>query len=246
MSTAHRQIGAFILIVLSLIGCTKAPNEPGSPTDVEPSQTLELSSYEFPDLIDPDQRYLFYLHGKIIEDQGLPAVSSVFGEYEFEAILEKLSGYGFVVISERRPQDTDGVNYARKVADQAATLIAAGVPAKNITILGASKGGAIALFASHFLEFEELNYVLMAICHPDYVADLIQDQIFLHGNVLSIYDSSDDYAGSCQDLFSFSNGKGIARYEEIELNIGIGHGILYQPLEAWIQPVIQWANPTSE
>jgi hypothetical protein len=189
---------------------------------------------------------LFYLHGKIIEDQGIPAVSPAYGEYEYKAILDKLGGYGFVVISEQRPKGTDGVEYARKVAEQVTTLLNAGVPAASITIVGASKGAGIAIFAAHFLENQEINVVIMAICHPDVVKAWKQDQIFLFGNVLSIYDSSDEFAGSCQELFSFSEGKGIARYDEIVLNVGTGHGILYKPLDEWILPIVQWANNNAD
>lgn len=56
--------------------------------------------YVFPVAIDPTQRYMFYLHGRIIEDQGIPAVSSEYGTYEYEAILEKLASHGFTMISE--------------------------------------------------------------------------------------------------------------------------------------------------
>ena len=41
--------------------------------------SLFLSQYFFPTSIDPAKRYLFYLHGKIIEDQGIPAVSPDYG-----------------------------------------------------------------------------------------------------------------------------------------------------------------------
>lgn len=34
-------------------------------------------------------------------------------------------------------------------------------------------------------------------------------------------------------------------YVEI-LNIGTGHGVLYQPLDEWILPVVQWANENAE
>jgi len=205
------------------------------------SPTHDLTAYAFPDSIDPAKQYLFYLHGKIIEDQGIPAISPDYGEYEYEAILEKLSGYGLIVISEQRPKNTDGVAYARKVTEQVKALLNAGVPAKNITVAGASKGAGITVYVSHFLENEEINFVIMAICHPDNVAEFKRDQIFLFGNVLSIYDSADELAGSCQELFSFSEGKGIARYDEVVLNVGTGHGILYQPLDEWMTPLIQWA-----
>lgn len=259
----YREFVAFVLIASSLIGCTSAPigtistsipthDEPTpispttSPTpDIAiPQSSLisKLTDYEFPDSIDPAKRYLFYLHGRIIEDQGIPAISPDHGEYEYEAILEELSRYGFLVISEQRPKNTGGVEYARKITEEIIILLDAGVPAKNITVVGASKGAGIAVFVSHFLENDEANYVIMAICHPDNVEGFKQDQIFLFGNVLSIYDSADELAGSCQELYSFSEGKGISRYDEVVLNIGSGHGILYKPLDEWILPTVQWAN----
>ena len=185
---------------------------------------------------------MFYLHGKIIEDQGIPAISPDFGEYEYAAILEKLSGYGFVVISEPRPKYTDGVEYARKITTQVTSLLNAGVPAKNITIVGASKGAGIAISVSNLLENIGINFVIMAICDPATVEEFRQNQIILYGNVLSIYDSSDELAGSCQELFSSSEGKGISNHSEIILHIGTGHGILFQPLDEWIMPAVQWAR----
>lgn len=266
----YRQIVVCILIVGAIIGCTPPPTEtvvnsttvseevtPTSLADplpnvsanleaTQPSPTPTLTGYNFPDSIDPEKRYLFYLHGKIIEDQGIPAISPQYGEYEYEAILEKLAHYGFVVIGEQRLKDTDSVEYARKIADQVNKLLDAGVPASNITVVGASKGAGITVFVSNLLVNSEVNYVLLAICHPDVVEDLIQRRIYLHGNVLSIYDAVDEYAGSCQELFSFSEGKGISRYDEVVLEIGDGHGILYKPLDEWIWPAIQWAEEQGE
>src|SRR3990172_4711324 len=140
----------------------------------------DLSDYAFPNSIDTTKRYIFYLHGKIIEDQGIPAISPEYGEYEYGAILRKLSQHGFVLISEQRPKNTDGVAYARKVTEQVASLVNAGVPAKNITVVGASKGAGIAVYVSHSLGNEEMNFVIMAICHPDQVAAFKQEQIFLY------------------------------------------------------------------
>jgi hypothetical protein len=125
--------------------------------------------------------------------------------------LRELSGAGFVVISEQRSKNVFGVAAARGIALQVKTLLDAGVPAAKITIACASKGAVITIFVSHFLENEELNYVLLAICHPDLIKGLIQDEIFLSGNVFSVYDSVDEYAGSCQDLSVYSEGKGIGR-----------------------------------
>ena len=209
----------------------------------QPSPTIfDLSNYAFPGSIDPTKGYLFYLHGKIIEDQGIPAISPDFGEYEYQAILEKLSGYGFDVISEQRAVNTDSFMYAKRVAEQVKTLLKAGVPAHNITVVGASKGGGIVIYVSNLLENREINYVLMAICSPDMIKGLEPNNISLYGNVLSIYDFADNIAGSCQDLFDFSEGKGISKSREVVLNVGTGHGVLYKPLDEWITPTVQWAG----
>ena len=202
------------------------------PTSIAPqmSPTFDMSKYSFPESVDSTKHYLFYLHGKIIEDQGIPAVSPDYGEYEYKAILEKLSSYGFFVISEQRVKNTDSMEYAKRITEQVTALLKAGVPAKNITIVGASKGAGITIFVSHLLENEEINYVIMAICDPATVEELKQNEISLYGNVLSIYDFTDELAGSCQELFSFSEGKGISKYNEIILNVGTGHGILYQTI----------------
>lgn len=201
-----------------------------------------LMHYEFPAEIDPGKHYLFYLHGKIIEDQGLAAISPDFGEYEYEAILEKLERQGFEVISEQRSRDTDPEEYARKTEKQIGVLKDAGVPSENITVVGASKGAGIAAIISSFLQDSNMNFVLLAFCSPDAVRELLQNQTTLYGNVLAIRDSVDDLSGSCQELFDASEGRGLGRHKEIVLDIGTGHGILYEPLDEWIQPTVDWAK----
>ncbi len=235
------QIGFLLAVSLFLVGC-KPASSPAPFQTAQPTASVEPPAYGFPASIDPAQRYMFYLHGKIIEDQGLPAISPDDGEYKYTAILEKLASYGFTVISEQRPKNTDGINYAGRVAGQVTDLLKAGVPAGNITIVGASKGAAIAIYVSHMLENEAISFVLLGACPPDEVALLIQNNIFLTGNILAIYDFADTYAGSCQELFEFSADKGLARHHEIILQLGTGHGILYQPLDEWVIPAMEWAR----
>ena len=109
--------------VMDILTATEVPSPSPVPTsntaNPQESHPSEFSDYEFPDSIDPAKQYLFYLHGKIIEDQGIPAVSPDYGEYEYEAILERLSGFGFVVVSEQRPKNADGVKYAKKTTEGA-------------------------------------------------------------------------------------------------------------------------------
>jgi hypothetical protein len=203
----------------------------------------EPSGYEFPNPIDPTKRYMFYLHGKILEDQGIPAVSPEFGEYQYVEILKTLQSYGFEIISEQRPKNADGWEYAQKTARQVSELLASGVPPGSITVVGASKGAAIATVASHLVGNPDVNYVLLGTCHPTLVEEWKQGGLILSGNVLSIYDYADDkYSGSCEELFSLAEGKGLNHHNEIVLQVGTGHGILYQPLPEWVLPTVKWAN----
>ena len=260
MKTMHKHLVVLILFAVSISSCsspvrdiasTSTPTNDAAATALPASSTVtaapqtspipELIGYEFPTSIDPPKRYVFYLHGKIIEDQGLRAVSPDYGEYEYEAILKELAGYGFVVVSEQRSKNADGVKYAKRVAGQVTELLDAGVPASNITVVGASKGAAITVFVSHLLKNTKMNFVLLGTCHPDTVEEWKRNQIFLYGNVLAIYDFADDeYSGSCEELFTLSEG--IGRHDEIILHIGTGHGILYKPLDEWILPAVQWAD----
>jgi hypothetical protein len=244
----------FILILLTsflIAGCQSAvpTSTPAgvrtlpAPTTVTPKLAGSfLAGYDFPSSIDPAKNYLFYLHGKIIEDQGLPAISPDFGEYEYQAILEKLESQGFEVISEQRSQGTIAEEYASRVTEQIQTLRDAGVPSESITVVGASKGAGIAAIVSSLLKDSKINLVLLGFCASDTVRELVQNRTSLYGNVLAIRDSADDLSGSCQELFDFSEGRGLGRHDEIVLNIGTGHGILYKPLDEWIQPTVDWAK----
>src|SRR5206468_510790 len=87
------------------------------------------------DLID-----LSFLHGRIVQEQGRRAVSPDYGPYEYDAILRGLASAGFVVISEVRPRGTEAPVYADRVVGQVRRLLDAGVPSRQITVLGASMG----------------------------------------------------------------------------------------------------------
>jgi len=251
-------MGIIILIISFLMSCRGV--EEGSVSTLEPANELVVTvlptnsavstqaefdaiGYEFPSSIDPAKRYMFYLHGKIMEEQGIPAVSPEFGEYRYEDILRTLQSYGFMVISEQRPKNADGWEYAQRTAKQVDKLLTAGVPPGSITVVGASKGAAIATVASDLVNNPKVNYVLLGTCHPTLVAEWKQGGLILSGNVLAIYDFEDDeYSGSCEELFSLAEGKGLNHHDELVLQIGTGHGILYQPLSEWVLPTVKWAS----
>jgi len=79
--------------------------------------------------------------------------------------------YGFEVVSEKRPKNADGWEYAQRTARQVSELLTAGVPPGSITVVGASKGATIATVASHLLGNPEVNYVLLGTCHPTLVEE---------------------------------------------------------------------------
>lgn len=194
---------------------------------------------EAPQNPDSKSRYIFYLHGRIIEDQGMEnAISPEFGKYEYTDILKTFADRGFIVIGEVRAKNTDIKQYAQKVAEQVKGMLGAGVPPGNITVAGASRGGAITHRISSVLHNKDVNFVLLAACGEGYHEGF---DIDLVGNVLSVYDYKDNKgAGSCADFFAKS--KGLNRRKEIELKVGLGHGILYQPMEEWVEPTIAWAS----
>lgn len=221
---------------------TSVPTRASEETPQGVSSAL-ADRYGFPAQIDPTQRYLFYMHGKIIEDQGLPATSPEFGQYEYEEILDALESYGFVVISEQRPKEADGWEYARRGAGQVGELLKAGVPPGSITVVGASKGASIAAGVSYLVDNPDVNFVLLGSCHPSLIQQWKQQGVTLSGNVLAIRDVADDeYSGSCGELFDLSQGKGISHRDELVLQVGTGHGILYRPLTEWVLPTVHWAN----
>jgi len=260
----HLQVIILILVVVFLASCSGSARYGEQPVGPATEITTEMSSvpspvasntsnpvgkkdslaeFSFPTEIDPSSRYMFYIHGRIIEDQGIPAVSPEFGEYRYEEILNTLQSYGFEVISEQRPKNANGWEYAQITAKQVSELIEAGVPSSSITVVGASKGAAIAAVASDLVGNPEVNYVLLGTCHPTLVDEWKQGGLILSGNVLAIYDFEDDeYSGSCEELFGLAEGKGLNRHKELVLKVGTGHGILYQPLPEWVLPTVQWAN----
>lgn len=189
---------------------------------------------DVPEKISKKARYLFYLHGKIVEAGNTRPTSEKFGVYEYEQILETFKQSGFVVLSEPREKDTDIEQYGRRVAKQIERLLAAGVSPKRITIVGASQGSWIAMLVSTYLKNRKLNFVIIAGCNKSIFA-----KVNLHGNVLSIYEKSDG-TGTCQKFRE--NATNLREYKELELNTGLGHGFIYRPMKEWTEPTLAWAR----
>jgi len=185
---------------------------------------------------DPKARYVFYLHGGIIESQGRRPTHRRWGVYEYDAILEALQAKGFIVISEERDPNTSVSKYARKVKAQIRDLIRAEVPFDHITVVGFSKGGSIAQSVAKSSK-APIRYVLMAGCSTTGKGAKFR------GDVLSLVEKSDLVVGLCMPLFERSPN--IGDYREIIIDIGGGHGAFYRPHDAWMIPTIEWIEASS-
>jgi hypothetical protein len=208
-----------------LLSAAPAPAQSGSVLHDVPAQPR------------PDARYLIYLHGRIIEEKGARPTDERFGTYEYQQILDTLAASGANVIAELRPQGTDFRAFGSHVADQVRRLLASGVPAERISVVGFSKGGAIAIIASALLGEPGVTFVFLGSC-GDWVKG--RDDVDVRGRILSIYESSDELGTSCEPLFAQASDPGEPR--ELRIATGAAHGAFFRPRPEWLDPVYQWVG----
>ena len=182
-------------------------------------------------------RYFYYLHGKIVEDLGPRGVSPRHGAYDYPGIIAALAQSGLEVESEVRPKDTDPRAYADKVAADIRAKLASGVAPWQITVAGASKGSVIASLVSTRLQQPRIRYVLIANCNDWLIREM---KPRLSGEILSIYEASDDIGQSCRQVVRMS--RAVTRFSEVRLHTGLGHGIVYRPMAEWLDPSFAWAK----
>ena len=224
-----------VLTLISTASALRAEPAPATPRAAWASAVLP----QVPEHADAAARYLIYLHGAIIEEEGVRPTSPRFGVYEYRRILDTFAERGFVVISQARPRGTEVGAYAGQVASQVDSLIEQGVAPERVTVVGFSKGGAIAIRTSELLRNPRVNFVLLAACGNG----MRTDPPRLVGRILSIHEASDDIGRSCRDL---TGGSGSPVRREIEIHVGGGHGAFYRPVAAWVDPVVEWASGQEE
>ena len=182
------------------------------------------------------QRYIIYLHGRIVEDAGRRPTDPEFGVYEYDAILDSLREPGVVVLSEQRPPSASSDSFANRTVQQVDSLIALGVPPDSITVIGFSKGGWIAILASARLQRPDIGFVFMGACGPW----AFEPDLHVNGRMLSLYETSDTLGVSCDPMFT--NRAPGAEFTEAALSLGQGHGTFYRPVPAWLEPARAWAR----
>jgi hypothetical protein len=178
---------------------------------------------------------VFYLHGRIVEDEGPRPVHERFGLYDYPAIVEALGANGTTVVSEVRQSGTKAHEYARTIVEKFEELIETGAAPEDITVVGFSKGGSIAIFTSYFLGHPEVNFVFIAAC-ADWIS--AAPDLTVSGNIFSIYEESDALAGSCASLAS--RNENLSSFTELVTSTGKEHGAFYLPRDDWVEPLLAW------
>jgi acetyl esterase/lipase len=210
---------------------------------------------DLPSKIDAGSKYLFYLHGVSVELNGPDSYNQRFRKkYQTTAIARSLAERGFTVIAEARPKGASVPAYADKLASQVQQLLSASVPPRHIAVVGHSKGGFIALAAAGRIASPEVSFVLLASCpltttrdiagsdaRASFEAIIARNKGRLSGRILSLYDVTDGWMGSCRE--AFADNVGVVT-KEIVLKTGLppgqGHSLFFAPEKVWMDAVTRW------
>ena len=218
---------AYLILVLLFIVCCR--NEASVNNDSEAKPQYSVGT---------DPKHVFYLHGKIIEQQGKEAVSPEFGRYEFDSIVSTLEKQGWKVYADVRPQDVDFEEYCQKVSHQVDSLIEkVKCQPENIAIIGASKGAVMAMRVSDLNQYP-INYVLLG-ANSDYIEE--NYDWYMKGRILGIYEKSDTIADKDYQ-FWIDRSKEAKEFKQLEINTGLNHGFIYTPLKEWVEPTVEWVE----
>ena len=184
---------------------------------------------------DKETKHIFYLHGRIIELQGINAISEKFGKYEYQAIIDSLKAMNAVVHHEVRTSTTDYQEFCEHISIQINKLVDSGVKPNNIAVIGASKGAVMAMNISVRNNYA-VNYILLG-ANNDQIE--IENNWNLHGRILGIFETSDLLAGKdYQHWIKVSTNA--VDFQQLEINTGLGHGFLYRPVKQWLAPTKKW------
>ena len=213
------------LVIAIMFGISSLSVRAGEVLDALPSQP------------DPSAKYLFYMHGRYVERQGAD------GNYEYAGILDALAKKGLVVIGEVR-SDTDPGAYSNNIARQVRGLLGAGVPAKNITVAGHSKGGFMSMLSASRIQNEAIKYGILAGCGVEgsefrrpYMRFSNRRAKQMRGHFLVAWDADDVVTREC-DL---AMGKAGVDFRNLVFETGSGHQLFYKPKPVWIDPLAEFA-----
>ncbi len=192
-----------------------------------------------PESVSTSDKFVFYAHGYIVEGKDPKPINTKngWGVYDFPAIKQALSDKSYTLIAHHREKNTDPFAYAYELNKQVRSLVEKGVSARNITLIGFSRGSFISAIASDKLSDLEINTVILAGCGGLTASKHTDIKVF--GHVLSVYEQSDE-AQSCAALHKRSTQT--RSFNEIVINTGLEHGAFYKPMNEWVTPVKAWVK----
>lgn len=155
---------------------------------------------------------------------------------DHDAIVQALGEQGFEVTTLANAGE-DKLAYAKRIAKEVRSLMAQGVPADDISVVGAGTSSAVATLTSARVGNPHVNYVLLGQCDP-----ILKSEYTFHmsGRVLGIHDDADSASLSCRSLWNASPK--VSERQEIVLNSGFGATLFHEPRAEWVQPLVQWSN----
>ena len=165
-------------------------------------------------------------------------------------VTQAIAASGANVIAEVRPAGTiqkvpeDLDRYARRIAGQVRQLLAAGVPASRVTVVGYSRGAAMTLMSSTHVADPRVGYVAIAGCMNDtgafkaFAPVMMRYAEKLSGEFLAVNEQSDPDFASCAPYFARSTAK--HSLAERSVATGKGHNFAVEPDAAWVEPVTAW------
>ncbi|MDI9239417.1 hypothetical protein QLQ15_10930 [Lysobacter sp. LF1] len=155
---------------------------------------------------------------------------------DHDAIVQALDKQGFEVTTLANAGE-NRLAYAKRIAKEVRALMAQGVPADDISVVGAGTSSAVAALTSARVGDRHVNYVLLGQCDPILKAEY---NFRMSGRVLGIHDDGDSASLSCRSLWIGSPK--VSDRQEIVLDTGFGATLFHEPRAQWVQPLVEWSN----
>lgn len=178
---------------------------------------------------------IIFLHNAWYEKNKSGQPHKKFGAYDFEGIKQAFAK-GARVVAPDRGANADPKSESMAVIEEIKRLMAAGVAAQNIKVIGTSKGAFIAQLASAELNNPEIRWVVVGGCHTKRMQK--GNVPAMTGKVLSIHENSDTVSSACAQFADLS--KQAAKFEEVTLETGKNHGFQFVAGDEWIGPALNW------
>lgn len=143
-------------------------------------------------------------------------------------------GFDVRVLSQADESDNE---YLLRVRDEVRGMIARGVPASAITVLGSGRGAEATAWVSAITGNRKVGYVMLGRCDP---ALMEAPGVHMSGRVLGVRDADDRASGSCRPLWRGAPKVGQRR--DLVLRTGLGAALFDAPHAAWVDPVVAWSD----